>query len=125
MKTQAMIISVDPGKKTLGRFWEEGLPYNGTARQIIRAVSQTPSLGNPGSLLLGVGRKTSHSYAFMLLLIRNCLFDLLCVYISEFLQYITDSDILISSDFHSLLLIVTLQKLSCLLFAHIDLNHDV
>lgn len=70
MKTQAMIISVDPGKKTLGRFWEEGLPYNGTVRQIIRTVSQTPSFGNPGSLLLGVGRKTSHSYAFMLLLIR-------------------------------------------------------
>ena len=68
--TSARVISVNPSKKTLGRFWEEGIPYRDKGLKLVRSVAKVPEVKLPMSFLFGIRKKRSTAYAMSTLAIR-------------------------------------------------------
>lgn len=70
MSAQAKVISVNPGKKTLGRFWEEGLAGHEVGRRIIRTIAVPAKPAGYIAALTGISTDTGRTMSLNLLLLR-------------------------------------------------------
>ena len=68
MSAQAKVISVNPGKKTLGRFWEEGLAGHEVGRRIIRTIAAPAKPAGYIAALTGISTDTGRTMSLNLLL---------------------------------------------------------